>query len=163
MKTESPLFRQTTGVTLRTKTPLEKEVDRLNLDKTSLFPRTGLPAADRMIARRMAPIIEQYAPKLFQMPAYQRMTDTQKESLFLKLLVDPTKQAAKQQLMQENPTLGLILEYEKQPKMTKELINESPRLKQLLESRGVSSKKYLNQQKARTFEKSQYIVGTGGK
>jgi len=161
--TESPLLRQTTGVTLRTKTPLEKEIDRLNFDKTSIFPRTGLPAADRMIVRRMAPIIEQYGTKLIQMPGYQRMTDMQKENLILKLLVDPTKSAAKEQLMKENPTLGLILEYEKQPKMIKETIKQNPRLQKLLESKGVSTKKYLNQQKARSFEKSQYVVGTGGK
>jgi len=50
-KREEPAKRQITGLTVKTKTPFEQEIDRLGIE--NLWPRTGNAKLDRMVLGRM--------------------------------------------------------------------------------------------------------------
>lgn len=60
----TPMWRQLTGVSLRTKNDLEKAVDRLQIDPANIYSRTGLPEADNLIAKAQGHFMAQTAPAI---------------------------------------------------------------------------------------------------
>jgi len=100
---EDPGLRQVTGVTqISPKNEAEKEMDRLQIKEFEIFKRTGDPAADRLIASKSAPIINDVVSKFVQAPQYAQMTNHQKR-LILKKLLSETNTKARQDAIQENP------------------------------------------------------------
>ena len=100
---ETPGLRQVTGVTqISPKNEAEKEMDRLQIKEFEIFKRTGDPAADRLIASKSAPIINEVISKFVQDPQYAQMTNHQKR-LILKKLLSETNTKARQDAMQEKP------------------------------------------------------------
>jgi hypothetical protein len=100
---ETPGIRQVTGVTqISPKNEAEKEMDRLQIKEFEIFKRTGDPAADRLIASKSAPIINDVISKFMQDPQYAQMTNHRKRLVLKKLLSD-TNTKARQDAMKENP------------------------------------------------------------
>lgn len=73
IRQEEPLFRQFTGISRRTKTPTETEVDRLAIESARINPTSGIPELDRLVATGMGPVVEQVLPRLIASPEYQRL------------------------------------------------------------------------------------------
>lgn len=110
-KAESPLLRQLTGLSEKTKTVVEKEVDLLNIDYSSVYPRTGIPRADRELSRYMGPVIEQIAPRIIGNPNYQRLEEPMKR-LVIQQLFKEAKAGAREKLRQVDPGLWKQIKYE---------------------------------------------------
>lgn len=110
-KSETPLLRQTTGVSVKTKNLVEQEVDRLNLGYESIYPRTKVPEADRAISALMAPMVELIVPRIIEKPLYQKSIHPQKR-LIMKALFKEIRNDAKKQLLQQVPQMQARLKYE---------------------------------------------------
>ena len=112
MKTEQPVFRQFTGLSTRTKTLIEKEVQNINLDSSAIYPRTGVPEGDRKVSEIMAPMIEQTAPILINRTGYNRLDEISKRLIMKKYFSD-VKEAARLQLLQQDPKLALKIKIDR--------------------------------------------------
>ena len=123
MKTETPLLRQFTGFSGRTKTIIEKEVDKLQIDFIQILPSTGIPEADRQIARNMAPLVEKYMPMIIQTEKYKESSLPTKKLIFTESLKE-IRQVARKQLILKNPRLGMQIYTEGMSKNIKELLKE---------------------------------------
>lgn len=106
MKTEAPVLRQLTGLSYRTKTIVEKEVDKIGLDYTQILPSTGIPKADRLIAHNMSSMVEKYMPILIQTEKYQESSIPMKKVIFSEALKE-IRQTARKQMALQNPKLAL--------------------------------------------------------
>lgn len=82
MKSETPLLRQTTGITYKTKNAVEDELERINFDMGKAYPRTGIAEADRKIATIMQPIVQEGASRLMNNQKYQAMPEEAKRLLW---------------------------------------------------------------------------------
>lgn len=105
MKAQTPILRQTTGIAYRTKTPLEAEVDRLQVDMSSVQPRTGIPEADRLIATAMQPLSRQMEEKVLQNPLYAKASAPM-QRIIMRDLFKEARKMAKQEVYAANPTLA---------------------------------------------------------
>jgi hypothetical protein len=85
--------RQATGFTLRTKTEVERELDRLKV-KSIVFPGTGDDVVDRLITERTGPMVEHIVGQLVTSPGYQGMSDHDKKEV-LRSVVGRIKEAVK--------------------------------------------------------------------
>jgi hypothetical protein len=126
VRTEHPLLRQLTGLSVKTKTLMEKEVDRLGIETSTYYPKTGIPEADRELSKYMGPAIEQIAPKLLTQSRYGALDDNMKE-MVLDQIFKEAKEMARKRLMKDNPTLGKRVKFEK--------IN--PHIKELMKFKGI--------------------------
>ncbi len=124
LETEYPIVRQTTGLSIKTKSIMDKEIDRLNIDRGTLYAKSGLPEVDRMISGKMAPIVEKYGEKIINSPVYKNLSPTMQEAFLTQKLIKPARELAKKELIKENPQLGIILKYEGQPDLMKRLLKE---------------------------------------
>lgn len=93
-KSEAPALKQLTGVNFRTKTSLEKEIDRLGIKSNELYPKTGEEKIDRYITQLSGSVIEQVGERLVQNEAYQQMGDYDRKEL-IKELVSRIKKKVK--------------------------------------------------------------------
>ena len=132
MKAEEPGFRQLTGLSQRTKTIVEKEVDKIVLPYNRIFSRTGIPEADRKISQYMAPLIEKAAPKLFQNNQYKEQSIVGKRILLSELFKDARTQARKK-LALKNPKLYLKISIE----------GLSSDIEKVMQEKGIEAKKLL--------------------
>lgn len=82
---EDPAMRQLTGMTLKTKTPLEHEIDRLGIDYSAMYPRTGENVLDRMITRKVGAVMDVVGNALVETPEFQKLPDVEKEKLIKEL------------------------------------------------------------------------------
>jgi len=76
---EAPLLRQLTGLTKKTKTLLEREMDRLPVRR--IWPKTGDARLDRLIVQGMGPIVERYLGKIIRSKKYQVASDEDKKDM----------------------------------------------------------------------------------
>lgn len=106
IRTEHPILRQLTGVSLKTKNALEQELDMLQFDVTRVFPRTGVPEADREISRRMAPTLGAAFEALQVIPSYANGSAAMRRLLLARAIAE-SKIAAKEKLLKERPDLYL--------------------------------------------------------
>jgi len=112
MKTESPLLRQFTGLSVRTKTTIEKEVEKIDLDSSKIYPRTGIPEGDRAISEIMAPMIDKTIGKFIEFPMYKKAGKPVKR-LLLGTYFKNIKTEARKQLMATNPKLAMKIRIER--------------------------------------------------
>ena len=97
---EAPGFRQLTGITLSTKTPIEQELDKLQMSFFDFVPKTGDKFIDRLLTTQMGSFIEQKASRIKD-PDYQALDDFDKEES-LRDLFKQARAAAKEQVLSEN-------------------------------------------------------------
>ena len=103
----SPALRQVTGITqIAPKNAAEKEMDRLQIKEFEIFKRTGNIDADRLIASKSAMLVNEPVSNFVSSEMYQGLTNNQKR-LVLKKLLSETNTEARNQAMQENPSLFL--------------------------------------------------------
>ncbi|GAG94768.1 unnamed protein product, partial [marine sediment metagenome] len=92
---EAPVKRQVTGLTVKTKTGLEQEIDRLGIER--LWPRTGDVTLDRMITEKIGGQVEIAGQTLISSPAY-RTADDETKKYFIKDLINTKRLKAKKTL-----------------------------------------------------------------
>lgn len=126
VKVPVSIFRQATGLSATTKNQLQKEVDRLAIDVSRVYPKTGVPEADRMLSKYMAPVLERVTPALLENSQYQKLTRPM-QRLALAELFRQARKRSRVELAEKNPRLFMQIKYEG----FKEDIQE------ILESRGV--------------------------
>jgi hypothetical protein len=120
---EAPLLRQLTGVNLRSKNPLERELDRLGFTRPEILPSTGDPEADRLIAQKMGPIAERLLGRVVEAPGFQRLPDSVKAEALRQGLAR-VRQAARQQAEAENPRLFQQLRLQRLPRRQRAVLEE---------------------------------------
>ena len=94
LEREQSLLRQLTGITLKTKSFIEKELDRMGKDVGDLIPKTGNLEANRVISKQTGVILDQFNDKLNLSEKYKTMGDDEKLE-FIKNLVSEAKKEAK--------------------------------------------------------------------
>ncbi len=103
LRSEYPLTRQLSGLSIKTKDIMQKEVDRLGINMSKLYPKTGDPEADRMIVKNMGPVIEKIVPKILN-KQYEKFEDPLKK-IILSELFREVKQQARMKVAKENPEM----------------------------------------------------------
>ncbi|MBC7238528.1 MAG: hypothetical protein H5T71_00290, partial [Chloroflexi bacterium] len=97
---EYPATRQLTGLTIKTKTPLEAELDRLDIRTYDLLPKTGDPYIDRLITAETGRVIARLGG-IVTNPKYQALSEPDKVEL-LKSIFKDVKKEAKEKVLQEH-------------------------------------------------------------
>lgn len=123
MKRELPAFRQATGIMIRTKNILEKEIDRLGFSYQEIFHSVGDPEADNLIKKYMGVIAERMGIPLIQSEEYKKMTNGQK-ALVLANLLHEMRTTGKECAEEENPDLFARIKLERIPKREQILLQE---------------------------------------
>jgi len=99
---EQPGLRQVTGLTIRTKRPLERELDRLGLAPYQLEPRLGERSIERAIITRMGPVAERQIGAIVRSPTYQQLDDDQRTEVLRRAFSD-LRRGAKAHLIETAP------------------------------------------------------------
>ena len=99
---EQPGLRQLTGLTVKTKTPLERELDRLGLAPFQLEPRLGEQSIERSIITRMGPIAERQIGAIVRSARYRQLDDEQRTEL-LRRAFSELRRGAKAHLIETEP------------------------------------------------------------
>lgn len=94
LEREAGLLRQLTGITLKTKSFIEKELDRMSKDIGDLIPKTGNLEANRIISKQTGVILDQFNDKIELSEKYKIVGDDEKLE-FLKNLISEAKKEAK--------------------------------------------------------------------
>ena len=81
---EQTQLRQLTGITVKTKTPLEREIDKLNIQ--GIYPRTGDATLDRLVTEYAGPLINFNGTRMMQMPQYQAADNETKKYMLTETL-----------------------------------------------------------------------------
>ena len=102
IRREQPGLRQLTGLTIRTKSPLERELDRLGLAPYQLEPRLGEQSIERSIVTRMGPVAERQIGAIVRSPKYQQLDDEQRTELLRRAFSD-LRRGAKAHLIETEP------------------------------------------------------------
>lgn len=105
-----PIGRQIFGVSLRHKDIIQKEVDRLDINKAGIYPRTGIKKADRLIIGYTGWFAENFIKPVLQSKLYTESSDIKKK-IILKEMYRGGKKAAMGLLAARH--LGLFLEARK--------------------------------------------------
>lgn len=124
LETEQPVLRQFTGLSVKTKTLIQKEVDKLAMDKSRIYPKTGIPNADRLISEQMSPIIEKLTPVVLNNQEYKKASPAVKR-LILSNLFQSARKTATGIVIAKDPSLGLMIKYEGMSGDVKELLKEA--------------------------------------
>lgn len=91
---EKPILRQLTGITVKSKTELEKEIDRLGIE--GIFPRTGDAKLDRLIIEKAGPIVGSVVvDRVLHSDAYSRADDDTKKFMLEKSIGEVRNQSRK--------------------------------------------------------------------
>ncbi len=121
IETETPVLRQLTGLSLKNKTAIQKEIDTLNLDSSAYMPRSGIPEADREISRYMGPMVEDNVGKLLSSPFYKNQKEPTKR-LLLGLFFKEMKEQARNELIKNKPDLAIKVQIKRQPEDIKTIL-----------------------------------------
>ena len=81
MQAESPILRQLTGLSVRTKKKIEQEIDKLNIPYSDLRPKTGIPRLDYLTQKEMGKLVESRVNLLLNSSMYKNADDERKEDL----------------------------------------------------------------------------------
>lgn len=120
------IVRQATGISVKRKNLIEREVDRLNIDPITINPRTGVPEADRFIAGAAAPVVEQFGERLIKSKLYQQSSPT-RQRLMLAEMFKAAREIGAQKLKAENPKLSVQIQIKGMSKDVTKLIEERQR------------------------------------
>ena len=116
--------RQLTGLTInRAKNPGEKELDRLGILPGQVLPKTGDPAADRLIAIRMGPLFEQAMPPVVQSGWYKSLGPATQKYVFTEVLT-AIRQSATKKARGDDPELFAKIKILSMPETTRNALNE---------------------------------------
>lgn len=121
LKTESPVLRQFTGISYRVKTAIESELDNINFDKGMVYPKTGIPSADRKVSEVMAPVVEQAANNILNLKGYQNL-DAQTKRVIWWSIFKEIKSKAMDDVSKTNPSVALKVKIERTPSIIKDLL-----------------------------------------
>ena len=94
------------GFAVKTKSPTEKEADRLMVSYKNVRPKTGIEELDRVIVGKMGPMIEQRLQPLLLKPGYAGMPDSKKRQVFLAVSA-LIRKASTEIAKRERPDLAL--------------------------------------------------------
>ena len=135
LEVPGPLFRQLTGVTLKRKNQVEKEVDKLGLDGRTYRPKTGVKEADRRLSEIMAKVVTTVIPQnVINRLWYQKLTTAQKRLVMSELFKEIKAQSRKQfeslsepdsDQRQRDMELIAMMEAARTPKLEAEVIKEA--------------------------------------
>ncbi len=96
LKRESPRLRQLTGLTIKTKTPIEKEVDKVGVQH--IYPQTGDATLDRLITEQSGWKVGQFGNNFIKSDQYKN-ADTETKKFMLRELFSLAKQDSKKQIL----------------------------------------------------------------
>ena len=100
---------------------MEKEVDKLGVEYSKIYPKTGIPEADREISKLMGPVLEDLAPRLLGSSAYKKMNEKM-QKLVLGKIIGQARLRARNQLVTTNPKLAAKIKVESIPNDIKEIL-----------------------------------------
>jgi len=92
---EQTQLRQATGLTVKTKTPLEKEIHRLNLQH--IYPKTGDATFDRLISEKAGPFVNHYGTRIIQNQKY-RDSDDETKKFMLRETISGVKKSIRERI-----------------------------------------------------------------
>tara|TARA_R100001530_G_scaffold135910_1_gene114477 strand:+ start:1915 stop:4821 length:2907 start_codon:yes stop_codon:yes gene_type:complete len=104
-KVEAPIFTMITGLGVKFKPIVQREMDRLGIEYRNVLNKTGLPIADNILNGFQGPIVEQLALELFTLPAYKNAQPDVKRILFSKMIT-AGRDKARRKLVIEEPQLA---------------------------------------------------------
>jgi len=122
-KISGGVFRQLTGITKQKKTIVQREVDRLTVEWNAIAPNTGIPEADRIMARDMGPLVEQIIPNIIKRENYTDLSlNAQKDVLIT--LFQEIKSQARRNLNVKRPDLAIKIHIKNMPERREKLLEE---------------------------------------
>lgn len=121
--TEHPLMRQLTGISVKTKTAMEEEVDRLGIEMNRIYPRTGVPEADRIISSIMGNYMPLMSSAILSRKEYQGMTNLAKK-YYLLGCIKKLRQESRKMLRNIDPKLDIGIRIEAKPEELEELYRQ---------------------------------------
>ncbi len=111
-----PTVRQITGLGFNEpKNPAERELDRLGFTRGEILPSTGVPEADRLIAKHMGPLVEAAVVPLVQTPYYQEFSNEVKGGVLRDAMLG-ARRIAMDNARAENPALFAKIKVEAMPR-----------------------------------------------
>jgi len=117
------VVRQLTGLSKRTKTKLESEIDTTGLPWASIVPRTGIAQADRLMAKYMGPVAERIGMEVVNSDRYKK-SPVELKRLQLAAVFKTAKQYAQIKLARSHPDLVFKISFERQADDIEELIKK---------------------------------------
>jgi hypothetical protein len=105
---ERPAFRQSTGITIKTKNPFEQELDKFGYNPAQIFKSTGLREADNLIKKNMGEIVQTVFVPMVRSEEYQALTDEQKDFLINDVLREARSESLSM-LAEQNPKLHSLI------------------------------------------------------
>jgi hypothetical protein len=105
-RTINPALRQVTGANMSGETPVETEVSRLGIKNIDIYPRTGSPEFDFIIARNMGPLANEILSTMHASDFYRQAGFKTQRAINEKLL-SQARSAAKAISSGERPDLAL--------------------------------------------------------
>lgn len=129
VQTEHPVVRQLTGIGPRSKSDFEREVDRLEISKASVYARTGDPKANNLINRYMGQYSEMLIKPLVESQEYKTSEDWQKKALLSGLdgrkgIIQGAKKLALTEFIIRHPDKFMELEWDKMDEDTQNILLE---------------------------------------
>lgn len=108
MPTEHPIPSGILGLNIRSTTPLENEMERLNVGIGEVAPKTGYPKADRELSRRIGKIVSVAGPRLVKDAGYQKLGEETKKVVIRQLFTE-AKKLGMSHLEKSNPKVWAVL------------------------------------------------------
>lgn len=105
-KSEHPILRQLTGISLSQAKPIREEINKLGLEPPDYLPQTGYPEADREISKIMRTNIDTILMPLIRGTMYRNGNDVSKKLLLTESL-SSIKKDAFMRFRKINPRLAL--------------------------------------------------------
>jgi len=96
LRREDPRLRQLTGLTIKTKTPVEKEIDKVGLQR--IYPQTGDATLDRLITEQTGWKVGQFGNEFIKSARYKN-ADAETKKYMLKEIISLAKQDSKQKIL----------------------------------------------------------------
>lgn len=108
MKTEHPIPAALLGLNVRSSTPLENTMERLNLGIAEVAQKTGYPKADRELHRRIGKMVAVAGPLLVNDEDFQALGPEMQKRAIKELFTDARK-VAMDHLERTNPKVWAVL------------------------------------------------------
>lgn len=123
VRAENPITKQLTGLRVKTKDPVSRKIDELNMSWGQLSPRTGNKQADNIMRGYMGQAMEVVGPKFIASKEFQAMGPAT-QAKALNELFKITKGHARARLANEHPRLNGRLALEGIPMIDVEFLKE---------------------------------------
>lgn len=130
LKREYTVLRQLSGMTIKTKNFVEKEIDRLRIKPGDLFPKTGVNKLDDLVIRRVGSMMERFDEVLSESTKYGNLPDEKKIDV-IKKAISEAKRSARLYFLAEKPyEIARIIYNEMKDKTPEETVKLLKNLKQ---------------------------------